>query len=166
MIKNKRSHIEHVKELSDIESSICSAKFKGKTYRIFVYPDLRPKNWAEYFIIFDAMFIWEARRIARISFREARYIFTNLKNYKENWILNRDEKRMMVSMLQERSYSSTSAWEYAIERFNIELAGYDGRWPFNDAGKLFYPDGRMKFPKALPYDLPMPDYMQLPERNY
>ena len=158
MIKSKRRYIEHVKERSEIESCVCTTKFKGKTYRIFVYPDLRPKNWIEYFIIFDAMFIWEARRLARISFREPRYIFTNLKNYKENWILNKKEKAMMVSML-------SPSWITAIEGFNTEMGAYDRRWPW-DAGKLFYTDGRMKFPKALPNNLPMPDYMQLPERDY
>ena len=63
----------------------------------------------------------------------------------------------MVSML-------SPSWITAIEGFNTEMGAYDRRWPW-DAGKLFYPDGRMKFPKALPNNLPMPDYMQLPERN-
>lgn len=108
---------------------------------IAVNPD-RKRNLKgmEYFKLYNSADPTKATKIARIKFREADYVIHKNNGGKKNWILNSRERRQLEKMLNSPSSDVLSGrqrvWDEMIYHFN------------NEAGI-----------KALPENLPIPDYV-------
>ncbi len=108
---------------------------------IAVNPD-RKRNLKgmEYFKLYNSADPTKATKIARIKFREADYVIHRNNGGKKNWILNSRERRQLEKMLNSPSSDAFSGgsrvWDEMIYHFN------------NEAGI-----------KALPENLPIPDYV-------
>lgn len=110
----------------------------------------------EYFKVFDSDNFFSAKKVARILFREAKYI--SHRDTKERWVLNSKEKKVLVKFLQSKSTKlglrNYTNWQVAILQFNEEK-GLDQNKTLENVRK------RLKYPKYLPFDLEMPDYLLL-----
>ena len=131
---------------------------KGR-FLVSVNPDPN-RQGEEYFKLYNKTNRDSATKIARISFREAKYIYHNANQGKDNWILNVKEKKYIIKAFAKKNPAFYNGqytyWQYAIAQFNLEK-GLDYEKTFKNVGK------KLKYPKYLPFDLEMPDYTKLEE---
>lgn len=122
---------------------------------VIVSPDPR-RVGNEYFKIFNSDTFVGADKVARILFRKAEYV--THKDSKKPWILNSKEKRALVNFLKSKSdkigLTDYTNWQVAILQFNEEK-GLDQKKTLENVGK------NLPYPKYLPFDLKMPDYLTL-----
>lgn len=105
----------------------------------------------EYFIVCDHYSRFLCTKAAKISFYKADYINDKRRLGKKNWILNRDEKTKLVNFLKNEIPGFTSGlslFNSLIEQYNLDQ---NPHWCNNPEFEI-------------PEDLPMPNYMQLPEK--
>lgn len=127
-------------------------------YLIAVNPDQKRKG-DEYFKIYNSTSISKASKMIRVSFRKPKYVI-HYKDSQDFWKFNSKEKKILIDILTSKSKMRKpdggyyTNWEFAILAFNNEI-GYDyEKTEENTVDNLKYPD-------ALPIDLPMPDYKVL-----
>ena len=79
---------------------------------------------------------------ARISFTEPKYV----THYSNNYKLTRDDKKVLIKMLQSTSCAddSLTGWQAAIQEFNRKISENNNNTKY-----------------SLDINLPMPDYMKL-----
>lgn len=151
----------------------------------------KDRHGEEYFKLYNACPRWDAGKIARISFRRPAYIahradggkkvwtysfeqghtgnisrisFKEPKcdfkyKGKEIWSLNTEEKHYLMNTLQAKNttfHSELTTWQVAILTFNMEK-GID----WNETKENLLSSGTLKYPEYLPFDLPIPNYMEL-----
>lgn len=100
---------------------------------------------------------WDAGKIARISFKEPKCDFKY--KGKEIWSLNTEEKRHLMDILQSKKGIwglDLTNWQLAILTFNMEK-GLD----WDETKENLLSSGTLKYPEYLPFDLPIPNYMEL-----
>lgn len=130
-----------LKEHSQVESMIQF--YEDKKWYFYVHPPIEA-NGLIYFQIYNAetevespigpFVLYRSSKIARISMTSPEYIHCSDCSKKE-WILNHEEKEYLCSII------TGDMWKYIQEDFGCES-------PLLIDGEL---------------NLPMPDYMQLPE---
>ena len=114
-----------------------------------------------YFKVYNSESFDKATSMNRVSFNEPAYIHHTTYG-KDRWFLNSKEKRNLVSLLKAssdhidrrdttREYSN---WEWAIIQYNNEICA---------VGEKDTIAGRLKG-NALPIDLTMPNYLDLPRQ--
>ena len=117
------------------------------------------KDWhgEEYFKVYNASPRWDAGKIARISFKEPKCDFKY--KGKEIWSLNTEEKRHLMDILQSKKGIwglDLTNWQLAILTFNMEK-GLD----WDETKENLISSGTLKYHEYLPFDLPIPNYMEL-----
>lgn len=128
---------------------------KGR-FSISVNPDPNITG-DEYFKLYNNAKKSAADKVARISFREAKYIYHKNADGKGDWILNSKEKQYLINALQKKAkfpYQNYTNWQKAILLFNDEK-DLDQEKTLANIGK------NLPYPKYLPFDLEMPDYTKL-----
>lgn len=129
---------------------------KGR-FLVSVNPDPN-REGDEYFKLYNKTSRSSATKIARIAFRKAEYIYHSMNQGKEDWILNAKEKKYIIKAFKKKNPAfydgQYTYWQFAIAQFNLEK-GLDYKKTFKNVGK------KLKYPKYLPFDLEMPDYMKL-----
>lgn len=144
---------ENINEMSTIVLD------KKNLMLIQVNPD-RGRQGLEYFKIYNSFSESKADKIARISFKEPKYVIHHNNHGKNLWTLNTKEKKSLMLLLQKKSDmldtegNILTNWEKSIVQFNLEKG-----LPKEDTEENFV--SNQKFPKYLPIDLPMPDYEKL-----
>lgn len=120
-----------------------------------VNPD-RSRRGLEYFKLYNSDSYDTADSIARISFREPKYIIHKNTDGRLNWVLNSKQKKALVKALNlpSKKYKGYNNYQTAILDFNNEK-GLD----IDQTKENFVND--LKYPDYLPIDLSMPDYMKL-----
>ena len=140
---------EHIEEMATV--------FRDKDSKQLcqVNPD-RGRKGLEYFKLYNSDSYDTSNSIARISFREPKYINHKNSDGKENWILNSKQKKALVKALNlpSKKYKGYNNYQTAIIDFNNEKGLDIDLTEENLVDDLKYPD-------YLPIDLPMPDYMKL-----
>ena len=122
---------------------------------IIVSPDTKRNNRNnEYFKILNHKEYSKASKIARIKFRQPKYVLRHNNDGKKNWILNKDEKQLLINLLNKKNIYKESYWETAIIRYNLEAGLSEEKTLENTKDNLKYPD-------YLPIDLNLPDYTKL-----
>ena len=131
------------------------ARDRNNGILIQVNPD-RSRVGMEYFKVYNSYSIDKATKMARISFRDVKYVYHSATMGKDDWVLSTKEKRMLILLLKEKSKAMPqySNWEYAIISFNNEKGLDVDETEENVMDNL-------KYPKFLPIDLPMPNYNNL-----
>ena len=107
--------------------------------RVYPQEDMEP-----HFMLIDDEPPHTTKKIG-ISLFEPKYIKLPLERKEQDWILSADEKRELMKILNEqngfrRKYRKRTNWQAVLGDYN---------WELNE--------------QVVPEDLPMPDYMQLPE---
>ena len=140
---------EHIEEMAtvytdEVNKHVCQ-----------VNPD-RNRQGLEYFKLYNNVNWSKATKVARIEFRKPNYVLHTNKDGKENWKLNNREKIALIKALKMDSedYPGYSNYQAAIIHFNREKGLSANKTKENLINDL-------KYPKFLPIDLPMPDYMKL-----
>lgn len=121
---------------------------------IEVNPD-KQRVGNEYFKLYNAKQWKKATKIARIAFRQAKTI--KHKDIFDDWILTNKEKKYLVDALQKHAsmpYENYTNWQKAIILHNNEKGLSMEETLENKVNDL-------KYPKYLPIDLPMPNYLEL-----
>ena len=121
---------------------------------IEVNPD-KQRLGNEYFKLYNARQWKKATKIARISFRKAKYI--KHSDIFDDWVLANKEKKYLVEALQKQAsmpYENYTNWQKAIILHNNEKG-----LPMEQTLENKLAD--LKYPKYLPIDLPMPNYLEL-----
>ena len=128
---------------------------RENNYLYQVNPD-RSRKGLEYFKLYDSVNWPKAKQVARISFREPKYIIHRNTDGKENWFLNSKQKKALVKALTMKSikYQGYNNYQTAIIDFNLEKGLEPDKTKENLVNDL-------KYPVYLPIDLPIPDYMKL-----
>lgn len=130
-----------IKEFNMISCGATWSKELNLNIRAFV--DMGPKK-KSYFVLYNHWRPGLATKCARISFLEPKYELGASYN-KSIWVLDDREKENLCDFLKspkERPDDIHNVWQVAISAFNNEVEGVDES-------------------RALPYDLPMPDYRRL-----
>jgi hypothetical protein len=130
-----------IKEFNMISCGATWSKELNLNIRAFV--DMGPKK-KSYFVLYNHWRPGLATKCARISFLEPKYELGASYN-KSIWVLDDREKENLCDVLnspKERPDDIHNVWQVAISAFNNEVEGVDES-------------------RALPYDLPMPDYKML-----
>lgn len=146
-------------------------KSKGKSWFVAVHYD-PDRRGDPYFRFYSTPQYSKNAPAARISFIEARYII-HPKADNKHFNLDPKQKKALMKFMNSKStkngYEGYTNWQTAIMKFNDEAVqdkpGYL-KWQqctraFMEANKRLFSRGQLK--NALPIDLPMPDYTQLPE---
>lgn len=111
-----------------------------KHIKIWVYPQ---EEIEPHFILMDREAPFTTKKIG-ISLFEPKYIKLPLERKEQQWILSEDEKRELMKILRKQdrlNCKKRKLWQSILHDYN---------WELNE--------------KVVPEDLPMPDYMQLPEK--
>ena len=115
----------------------------------------------DYFKVYDAVSEGSATRIARINFAYPIYTIHAPKwnRGKDYWYLNGREKRNLIEFLSNSNadHPEYTNWQYAILEFNKGK-----RLSYEQTKSNLLSNGKLNFPNAIPYDLPMPNYLELP----
>lgn len=154
---------EHRKVLLDYEVTSMATVVKTSTMSICTIDDEHHIG-NPYFKVYKGTNYQSAEKMCRISFEKPEYIVHTNNNGAENWILNSKERKQLVKLLNKKSGSASftksemSNWELAIVEFNKEK-GYTQI----KTEKLIKKNPKyIKDKDLLPFNLPMPDYTQLP----
>lgn len=123
-------------------------RIESLPFHVFIPYDL--EKGKEYFIICDHYSRFLCTKCAKISFYRPEYVNDDRRLGKKNWILSHDEKVQLVEFLGNEIEGFTSGLD--IFRSIREQYNLDQNPPWCDNPEL-----------EIPEDLPMPDYMQLPE---
>lgn len=99
----------------------------------------------EYFVVCDHWSRHKCTKCAKISFRSPKYVKDWQILGKKNWILTKEEKENLIEFLSTSVHNLLPRWKDII-------CTYNSNENFEDES----PD--------IPEDLPMPDYMKLPEK--
>lgn len=118
-----------------------------------------------YFKYYNNQSFYSADKMVRILFEKPEYSKPHKTDGKQpNWVLNNKEKQTLVNMLKadsdEWDYVHNryfTNWELAIIRFNNEN-GYSTKQTLSN---IRDENGDKPIKDALPFNLPMPDYMLL-----
>ncbi len=109
------------------------------------------------FLVFDDAERYRAKKVAKISVFEPVYLFHHPNSYacaKEEWRLNDEEKKVMIKLLKmrHRNNKGKTNWQYLLD--NLKRDGF-----------IVYDQttGKYEENENFPTDLPMPDYMLLPD---
>lgn len=151
-IKNSFSPIiENLWEMATVGRDSCN------NVLMQVNPDVE-RQGLEYFKFYNAANSRRANKVARIEFRRPKYVIHKSDDGKTNWFLNGREKAKLIEFLKQTNSTrlDLTNWRYAIMAFNNEK-GLDPHF----TEKNLLSSGKLKYPKFLPFDLPMPDYTQL-----
>lgn len=113
-----------------------------------------------YFKVVDNINYNKAKRVARISFLHPEYIIHKNTDGKTNWTLNNKEKKQFKALLEKVvDRAGHTVWERTIIQYNLD------KYNINEleTEELEFENYTKKDlqTKALPYNLPMPDYMKL-----
>lgn len=130
-----------IKEFNMISCGATWSEELNLNIRAFV--DMGPQK-KSYFVLYNHWRPGLATKCARISFLEPKYELGASYN-KSIWVLNDREKEILCNFLKspkERNEDVHNVWQAAIFAFNNEVDGVDEC-------------------RALPYDLPMPNYKML-----
>ncbi len=113
-----------------------------------------------YFKVVDNINYNKAKRIARISFLHPEYIIHKNTDEKTNWTLNNKEKKQFKALLEKVvDIGGVTAWNRTIIQYNLDKYNIDALETLKkDVENYTKKDLQTK---ALPYNLPMPDYMKL-----
>lgn len=116
----------------------------------------------DYFKLFNAVDERRASKVARINFTAPLYTIHARKwnRGKDYWWLNSREKKVLIEFLESTNtdHPEYTNWQYAILEFNKGK-----RLNYEQTKSNLLSSGKLNFPNALPYDLPIPDYMSLPK---
>lgn len=107
-----------------------------------------------YFKLYNNKNYAGASKVARIDMKSPAYVYHFNGDGKGDWILNSEEKSMLVDLLSRELPTGNTLWQEIIIIFNRE-----GDLPEWETRKNLV--GNLMFPKHLPFDLPMPDYTKL-----
>ena len=124
---------------------------------IAVFPNINRKGSEPYFKILDSYSYQKAKKMARIAFKEPRYIHRKDSDGKIDWKLDSKEKKMLVRHLNSESNmfgEKYNVWQQAIILFNLNLQ-------FSMKDILINTINNHIYKEALPIDLPIPDYTKL-----
>lgn len=137
---------ENTQELSDYPEPEGSLVFFGRQEPLVLrtYPQ---EGVEPHFLIMDYE-VPDTTKKSAISLLEPRYVNIPLGDNEQSWILNEAEKLNLYKLLK----SNRRGWQSTPEKMSIWKAIL---WLYNHENH-FSPD-------LLPMDLPMPDYLQLPE---
>ena len=130
-----------IKEFNMISCGATWSEELNLNIRAFV--DMGPQK-KSYFVLYNHWRPGLATKCARISFLEPKYELGASYN-KSIWVLDDREKEILCNFLKspkERNEDVHNVWQAAIFAFNNEVDGVDEC-------------------RALPYDLPMPNYKML-----
>lgn len=118
-----------------------------------------PCACGNYFKVYNAASERRATRLARINFTQPLYTVHAPKwnRGKDYWWLNAREKRYLMEFFESRNWAGYTNWQYAILEFNKEKG-----LTYEETKSNLLNEGKLNFPDALPYDLPIPNYMELP----
>ena len=115
----------------------------------------------DYFKVYNSASENHATKLARINFAHPIYTIHAPKwNRGKDYLwLNSREKRDLIEFLnsQNADHPEYTNWQYAILEFNKGK-----RISYEQTKANLLRNGRLNIPNALPYDLPMPNYMLLP----
>lgn len=158
-MKRYISKNDEVELLEPVESMATVLSDRNRSLCIVVNPDLN-RIGDEYFKVYNNSSKIKASKIARISFRNSRYIVHHINDGKDIWYLNSRERKMLMDCLCSVVSSEDSRltiYQLAIVAFNRE------RFDMNKTDSLnnTVDNPNPEFPNALPIDLPMPDYNNL-----
>lgn len=109
-------------------------------------------------LVFDDFIRYRAKKVAKISIYTPEYLLWHPNSYacqKSVWRLNENEKKILINLLKKRNRNDKrkTNWEdllYSLKR--------DGFMKYDRASKKYEID------ENFISDLPMPDYMLLPEK--
>lgn len=154
------------------EMALVAAEAGSKiSFCVYVTPD-NHRIGEEYFKVYNAFSQEKADEICRISFHEPRYIVhRNVRDVgKDAKRLNSKQKKALVALLKSKKMfyenKEVTVWQKAILEYN-NCRGLDYGLTFKN--KIFDENGNQipkenrAYPDYLPIDLPMPDYMKLPD---
>ncbi len=99
----------------------------------------------EYFVVCDHWSRHKSTKCAKISFHSPEYVRDWQFLGKKKWILTREEKENLIAFLNQSIPDYISRWKDIICTYNNNQQYVDEV-------------------QDIPEDLPMPDYMQLPEK--
>lgn len=99
----------------------------------------------EYFVVCDHWSRHKCTKCAKICFRSPKYVKDWQILGKKAWILTNEDKENLIAFLNDSTPNFVSRWKDLICTYN---------------GNENYKDESLDIPE----DLPMPDYLQLPEK--
>ena len=104
------------------------------------------------FAVFNANNLGKATKMCRLSFSAPKYIQHKEKYYCDDWIMSQEEKKELMSILQQKS----DFQEYTIfeSMFMNKIYSTADNW-----------DDTMRIFNEKKKNLVMPDYTQLPEES-
>lgn len=138
---NAQQYWEYLRE--DVYRQDSHPIFSSEKMSIHINTDeVEGKEYVNYFKVFNAKRWCDATKVNRISFVQPIYICKENRDGCVDWILNAEEKKRLVEILQSVHHSGSIS--------NFEAAR---RW-CNEMNRVGEP---------MPKDIPMPDYTQLPE---
>lgn len=123
------------------EAALATPLDDDLTY--FLYVPFVQEKGNEYFIVADGYNTTKCKKVAKLSMRRHEYFKGGLFTGKKMWKFNHEEKVKLISFLKKNTDLVTS-----------------GRSWFND---MIVDYNTALSSVEIPEDLPMPDYMQLPE---
>ena len=152
---------EFLNETIDIKENLNEMatvyRDKGKKQLCQVNPD-KGRQCLEYFKLYDSDSFDKATKIARISFREPKYVIHKDENGLQPWIFNNREKKLLIEYLnlKENFYNrELTYFQIAIVKHNFE-SGL-GNSEFDCLNKTI----ELKNNKYLKLDLQIPNYLLL-----
>ena len=151
---------EFLNETIDIKENLNEMatvyRDKDKKQLCQVNPD-KGRQCLEYFKLYDSDSFDKVTKIARISFREPKYVIHKNDRGFDDWKLNVTDKQNLKTLLEQQSdkYEGYTNFQAAIIDFNMEKGLNVSQTKENFVENP-------KYPKYLPIDLPMPNYDLLP----
>ena len=126
-------------------------------FSVHVNPDPK-RDGDEYFKIYNSPNYNKAKKIARIKFKEPKYVIHQNKDGKVNWSLNSCEKKNLIDFLSSKNSKNPNLtnWEVAIILFNAVLS-----LSLDKNNKKIKYNKSKKQQEPLSLDLKMPDYKKL-----
>ena len=133
--------------------------------------DFLDKNEEPYFFITDSAYLGDTTKIAVLDFKNPKYhtkgIFKKGNVKRKGWKLNKTQIKELIKFLNAPSkeidsrigyekYVKTN-WQQLIFEYNSNTAG----WGWGSAYFDILPQEDNTEHEALPFDLPIPDYMEL-----
>lgn len=137
---------------------------------MYVNPDIN-RIGNEYFKFCNNASWSKATKLCRISFNKPQYIIHTNSQKVDNWILTAKEKKYLVRTLLSKSkkYVGLTVWQALIVDYNAERYSFDLQEckditiavQYGLVAKSKLTELERAMLHALPFDLPMPNYMML-----
>ncbi|MCM1507803.1 MAG: hypothetical protein NC177_11815 [Ruminococcus flavefaciens] len=129
-------------------------RFQKYNMSVAVNPDNnRNLKDMEYFKVYNHIDPTKASKIARITFRSCEYVIHRNRGKKENWFLNRRERKQLIEILKSSSKKDIgyTVWQSLILNFNYETGLEYDDTKNNTSNHLIHKN-------YLPIDLKIPNY--------